>query len=101
MGCRRKEGKDRGKKKRDGSLSHIACAAESIISGEPDVRHSHQTFQIKGPPHLSTPLSNPLSISSSLTIKSVRSPTHTLARLTHTHTVRTYTLTYQLLALVF
>lgn len=54
--------------------------------GEPDVRHSHQTFQIKGPPHPSTPHSNPPSISSPLTIKS-------LCTFTHAHTLHIHTKT--------
>lgn len=54
--------------------------------GQPDVRHSHQSFQIKGPPHPFAPLSDPLSIYFSFNIKCVYAYTHT-----HTHTcIRTF-----------
>lgn len=82
-----KEGEDRRKKK-DGITFPYCMWSRIHHLGEPDVRHSHQTFQIKGPPHPSTPLSNPLSISFSLTNKSLRTFTHM-----HTHPVHIYSLT--------
>lgn len=71
--------------------------------GEPDVRHSHQTFQIKRPPHPSTPLRNPVSISLSRTIKP---PfcfyTHMLANLnTYLNAHTLYVETHHLFLLIF
>jgi len=73
--CRGRRGSIEGKK--EGWISFPYCMCSRIHHlGEPDVRHSHQTFQIKGPPHPSTPLSNPVSIFLSPTIKPLFALTH-------------------------
>lgn len=95
-GCRRRE-KIEEKEKKDGSLSHIACVAESIIFGSQMCVIHIKLSKLKG--HLTPPLSSLiLSPSPSLLPLSlcVLFYTHTHTHeCTHarSHTVHTYTLT--------
>lgn len=57
-GCRGKEKieESKKKKKKEGWITFPYCMCSRIRHlGVPDVRHSHQTFQIKAPPHPSSP----------------------------------------------
>lgn len=75
-----REGEDNGEGKKTRWITFPYCMCRRIHHlVEPDVRHSHQTFQIKRPPHPSTPLHNPGSISLSRTIKPLSAFTHTHA----------------------
>lgn len=75
-----REGEDNGEGKKARWITFPYCMCRRIHHlVEPDVRHSHQTFQIKRPPHPSTPLHNLGSISLSRTIKPLSAFIHTHA----------------------